>query len=52
MTRKDYQVIASAIRSAGLPPLYHNIIVALLVKAFERNNARFDAHKFVMACNG
>lgn len=62
MTRKDYELIAGALRSGFMaqPPspmgsevnIYDNyrIIVGSMANALERTNPRFNRDKFMAAC--
>ena len=62
MTRKDYELIAKALRNGFMaqPPspmgsevdIYFNyrLIVGSMANALERNNPRFNRDKFMEAC--
>lgn len=57
MTRKDFQLIADAIREArtnakGDPYMLHGVDLAshALTNALASSNARFDANRFLAAC--
>lgn len=53
MTKKDYVLIAAAIKAASNAPGYpqRNAFVAFaLADALQRDNPRFDRAKFLAAC--
>ena len=53
MTRKDYELIAAAIRRVGTQPEHYesaDYIICELIDAFKADNPRFDMARFVKAC--
>lgn len=53
MTKKDYELIAKAIRPLNDFPIedVHLPLVVRLAQALKRSNDRFDVQKFLIACN-
>lgn len=47
MTRRDYKIIAEAIRQFGGE---RDMLIAHLETIFQMNNSHFDANKFRKAC--
>lgn len=52
VTTKDYQVIASVMRShhPEMPPLLHATLVSSFMVALKRDNPRFNETLFMEAC--
>ena len=50
MSRKDYQRIATAVRSAQCDFREKLVLVESLINVLKDDNARFDADRFRRAC--
>lgn len=50
MTRKDYILIADAIKSSTLDERHREKVVYTLAYVLRNDNERFDYDKFVTAC--
>ena len=51
MTKKDYKLIAEAIKS--MPPIVaRSVVASFITEALAKGSPRFDAQKFLKACQG
>ena len=50
MTRKDYALIACAIRESDVPPEWLGEVISSFMFILKENNPKFDATRFVEAC--
>jgi hypothetical protein len=51
MTKKDYKLIAEAIKS--MPPIVaRSVVASFIAGALAKDNPRFDTQKFFKACQG
>jgi len=50
MTRKDFQVIAEAIKDINARKAHGDRIAELMAEALKKTNPRFDKKRFLTAC--
>jgi len=52
MTRKDFELIAGAVRSARIDDGARLVVASELAGALATSNPRFEAGRFIRACMG
>jgi len=51
MTRKDFKIIAQAIKDTPMPMYTRFILACSVGRALKETNTLFNAHKFIEACD-